>query len=100
MVIILILHLVPCSDTFASPKNETTFSQSSCDHHKSPDSCSPFCTCYCCVTHTIVTETIEIQPLADPASSNYNEYVEGAYLNMAYALLQPPQPAFQVASAS
>jgi hypothetical protein len=98
MVIILILHLVPCSDTFASPKNETAISQSSCDHQKSPDDCSPFCACYCCVTHTIVTETLEIRSLADPASSNYNEYVEGAYLNMAYSILQPPQLALLVSS--
>lgn len=92
MVVIVVLHLAPCSDSFASSKSETSISQSSLNHHKAPDGCSPFCSCSCCVAHTDFEEPIGIESLPPILASRiYNEFKDGAYLNMAYSILQPPQ---------
>ncbi len=90
MVVIMVLHLVPCADAHGITEGKVTIGKSTPGHQKT-DACSPFCTCSCCVIYTVVKEPVKISYVPAFCPAVYNEYLVGTCIDIYHSILQPPQ---------
>lgn len=94
IIIIMAIHLVPCSDAYALAKKntDTEFVKKGADQqHEKSDECSPFCSCSCCAIPSIAQSrlTITLHPPFFPP--HYPEYPRGNFIDISLPIWQPPQ---------
>lgn len=60
-------------------------------NHSMSDMCSPFCHCNCCHVHTILLDSIKLEPLNPLAPEFYTKHFDAKNKGYHISLLQPPQ---------
>jgi len=93
---ILLLSCLPCADISALPhiKAKTTWTSSVDQHsnHADEDACTPFCSCACCATHSVVHAPLYV-PLAAVTYANRHAlfYTSNEATKILRAIWQPPK---------
>ena len=93
---ILLLSCLPCADISALPdvKVKTTLAQSVDQHedHTNEDACSPFCSCACCATHSVVHPPLYV-PLAAMTHADRHTvfHASNEATEVLQAIWQPPK---------
>lgn len=92
LVIIMVLHLAPCSDAFAGSITRETVSNAASHHHQNkPDACNPFCFCGCCAVPSVVQAPLSSDPDLPFYPPVYAEYLPGEFIDVILPVWQPPQ---------
>ncbi|MCK9412619.1 MAG: hypothetical protein M0Q53_09980 [Prolixibacteraceae bacterium] len=92
---IFMLTALPCAHSAAVQSVcKIEKAKGNSDHHGSEsgiDHCSPFCTCNCCATQVVTTESIMQSTFVKYCQHNYPEYVT-TFTTLFFATIwQPPQ---------
>lgn len=97
-VLVLLLNGMPCADA-ADGKEQllspyaANGSHGQKDHsHQDHDLCSPFCTCACCATFTVISLPFVLPKLVESlAVPVYRPHVPGTTHTIPLPVWQPPQ---------
>jgi hypothetical protein len=91
-LIILVLGFMPCKDSSAAPKLNTTVVQK--DHSGTnpiQDHCSPFCQCSCCNTPSITIVAAQLFSIPVEVINSYPELAPSQIKNRNLIIWQPPK---------
>ncbi|WP_440134865.1 DUF6660 family protein [Chitinophaga sancti] len=92
--VILIQAFWPCSDGMLPETHTTRYEQHAQQEHKKDtgsDQCTPFCSCSCCATPSIVQLSATFAITLTRISPVYKEYTPSEFRGVAMTVWQPPR---------